>query len=253
MSEARFQVGPLTLSLQGDAAVRALGVASPLRAAPVPEVTLQLEPMAGGWDIPALGWHGDRCSAHGLQLQQAGPVVSGRYSPAKGAVERAIRFALQPALLAHGWLMLHAASVLLPVGVHLLAAPSGTGKSTLARRLGEAGHPVLGDEVALVRGASTLPFPFQPMAPTSDEERPLAAVHLLSQGHEPSSRRLSQAEATSLLLGAAMVYESRPEAVARALEAATAVALSVAVHETRLPDDARATDHLLRLVSGASR
>ena len=250
MAGATFQVGPFAVTLEGDAALRDLA-AVPAKATSSGEaLTVRLQSDDSVMNEPAEGWRENRCRARGLRLRRDGDAIQGVYMPAKGAVERALRFALQPALLERGFLMLHAATVQLPNGVHLFAAPSGTGKTTLARRLSEAGFPALGDEVALVDASGCTPYPFQPVAPASQLRCQLKALHFLRRG-EPSSRVLPAAETAARILGLAMVYEDRPEAAARALDIADSIARKVNGHETHLPNDARATDHLLALDAGA--
>jgi hypothetical protein len=205
-------------------------------------------------DGPVRLWEDDRArmTAVGVALERderdedGSVVLTGRCHPSPAAIARAVRFAAQPWLLDAGWLLLHGASVLLDDGVHVFLAPSGTGKSTLARRLVNAGAALLGDEVAMVCERQAGVFPLQPLAGNPVLAAPLAAIHLLGQG-APFSEPLSPTAACAQLLSHAMVYESGPRAMRRSLELATVLARGLPVFATRVPDDERATAHLLRV------
>jgi hypothetical protein len=204
-------------------------------------------PAHGPW-----GWSGGRLSVEGLVLERRGSRTSGRFSTSQSDPHWPVRFAVQPLALEAGALMLHAATVDLSNGLHLFAAPSGTGKSTLAKRLGTSGFRVRSDEVAMVRGGLFAGFPFQPMSDGSTGTAPLAAIHLLGRG-EPSSRRLGPGEATAQLLALAWMSEPGEMPMRRALDAASRIVAAVPAFETRLPNDERATTHLIAFASGASR
>lgn len=157
------------------------------------------------------------------------------------SLRHTLRFATQPALLRTGWLLLHACSVRLDDGVHVFAAPSGTGKTTLARRLSEAGATVLGDEVALVSAEGEVAVhPGQQWHGARSDGGRLAAIHLLGRG-EPSRRRIGATQAIARLLSLTMVYEDFPETVGVALAALTRLVTTTPVFATLVPDDARAT------------
>ncbi len=235
--------------------------ASPSSVAPMdgPRASMTLRLALAPWpdapdDGPVQLWTDDRSrmTAVGVELERvdapegSAMTLTGRCHPSPAAVIRAVRFALQPWLLDAGWLLLHGASLLLDDGVHVFLAPSGTGKSTLARRLQARGAALLGDEVALVGEGRAAVFPHQPMAGDASLDGPLAAVHLLKQG-PPSTTPLSASAACAQLLTHAMVYESGAEAMRRSLGLAMRLAESVRAFVTHVPDDDRAAAHLLDL------
>jgi type II secretory pathway predicted ATPase ExeA len=190
-------------------------------------------------------------TAVGVELVRAASdgaftMISGRCHPSPTAVARAVRFAVQPALLDAGWLLLHASSVRLEGGVHLFLAPSGTGKTTLARRLAQAGATLLGDEVALVTPGHAGVFPLQPLAGDAALLAPLAAVHVLRQG-APSSTPLTHARAAAELLAQTMVYETGAVAMERSFDLAVKMASHTPAFTTHIPNDYRAVEHLVAL------
>lgn len=151
------------------------------------------------------------------------------------ALTRALRFATQPSLLDRRRLLLHASSVVLDDGAHVFVAASGTGKSTLARRLVDAGAKLLGDEVALLGDGLAEVHPGQMLHGTPGDFAPLAAIHLLDRG-APSSEVVRQARAASTLLEAAMVYENGAGALERALAIVADLLATVPVLKTTVPD-----------------
>jgi hypothetical protein len=240
-------MGPLSVAVPEWMALR--GAASDDAA--FASITLSLLPWPDASDDgPVVLWGGDRScmTAVGVELAR-GPSVdgvvsmTGRCHPSPQATMRAVRFAVQPALLDAGWLLLHASSVVIDGGAHLFLAPSGTGKSTLARRLVSAGATLLGDEVALVCAGRAAVFPFQPMAGEPSLEVPLSAIHVLRQG-APRSEPLTPAAAAAQLLAHAMVYESGHAAMRRSFELAATMADATPTFVTHVPDDDRAAAHL---------
>jgi hypothetical protein len=177
--------------------------------------------------------------------------VTGVVRPHASALARAFRFATQPRLAALGWMLLHGSSVALADGVHVFVAASGTGKSTLARRLVAHGARLVGDEVALVHpDGRVAAHPGQPVhGPLGRTER-LAAVHLLGRG-EPSTRRAAGAGAVATLLAQAMVYEARPAAAVELFAQLARLVETVAVFETTVPDGPAAA-RLFGLGGGAA-
>lgn len=161
-----------------------------------------------------------------------GERVEGTCHPSETAVRHALRFGTQPALLRRGWLLVHACALELSDGVHVFAAASGTGKSTLARRVG---RPVLADEVVMLVPGRVAAHPALPRS-TSAPPKPLAALHFLEQG-QPQRRRVSPARACARLLALAMVYERSVEAQALSLALATRIVASVPAFVTSVPDD----------------
>lgn len=199
------------------------------------------------WSRPGLRISGfdaeGRFTAGGCRLQRRlvdGHVVTtGESAVDRAALTRAIRFATQPSLLGKGWLLLHGSSVLLPDGVHVFVAASGTGKSTLARRLVRAGATLVGDEVALVGEGKVAVHPGQLVHGPLDSPFALAAIHLLGRGG-PSSTPARKVGAAAELLSAAMVYEDGRPAAERAIALVDELVSCTPVFETRVPDDDRA-------------
>jgi hypothetical protein len=108
-----------------------------------------------------------------------------------------------------GWNAVHAAGVVSGNRGILLPGPGGSGKSTLFRQAKDRGLGLLSDDLVWIgeeEGRFRLvPFPrgapFDPIAPPSVREAPLAAVVFPSIGSGAASRsvRLGAAEALSLL------------------------------------------------------
>lgn len=173
-----------------------------------------------------------------------GERIEGTSHPTATAVRHALRFGTQPALLRRGWLLVHACALELSDGVHVFAAASGTGKSTLARR---AGHPVLADEVVLVAPGRAAAHPALPRSKVSAPKQ-LAALHFLEQG-APVRREISTAQACARLLSLAMVYERSAEAQALSLALVSRIVESAPAFVTTIPDDDSALDVLRPVTS----
>ena len=150
------------------------------------------------------------------------------------ALARAVRFATQPLLASQGWLLLHAASVVIRERAELFVAASGTGKSTLARALSRAGAQLLGDEVAAVGPEGVAVHPGQSPHGALGQVVPLGTVHLLARG-EPGSAPVGGAEATAELLSQAMVYEDGRAAIERALALVSRLVARATIVRTRVP------------------
>lgn len=166
-------------------------------------------------------------------------VVRGRCLPATPALSRALRFASQPFLLSQGLAVLHASSVVVEGKAHVFAAPSGTGKSTLASRLRNSVAKFLGDEVALLSKDRVFVHPGQMDHGDLNHSAPLAAIHLLSQGSLKVSP-LPPAEAMTRLLGAAMVYSDDLAAISSLLGLMEDWLRSIPVVESRVPNSEEA-------------
>lgn len=180
------------------------------------------------------GWIGDRLEATGVRLARGPSGIEGACAPDRQTLNRAVRFAFQPALLREGWLMLHASCALGRRGAHLFVGPSGVGKTTLLRRLVALGARPFGDEVVLARAGEAEAFPFQPWP--AEGTASIASVHLLVRGNE-GSEVLGTREAVAGLLRQVLVYESG-EAAALALEAATQLVMTVGeARRTAVGDD----------------
>lgn len=247
------RVGPLEAALVLDGALAAL-VPAGWRSAPLERERVRLDLSAvvgpleagpGAFDVAG----GLRTSSGTLTAVDGG--FSGTCLADPSSLGRMLRFATAPLLLARGWLLLHAASVRLADGVHLFVAASGVGKTTLALRLEAAGAELFGDEVALVGHGRAGVHPGQPRYGVPGTEGPLAAIHLLGRG-APSMTLVRPAVAAGELLGAAMVFEDGPVAVARALEVVTGLLRDAPVYRTLVPDDVTAlAPFAARLAAGA--
>ena len=180
---------------------------------------------------------GRGCHLH-RRPEEGAEEVEGTCHPSPAAVRHAVRFATQPALLREGWLLVHACAVQRPDGVHVFAAPSGTGKTTFARHCAAAGLRVLADELVLMGLPGSAAHPAQPWCEPGSPVR-TAALHFLVRG-EPARRPLGPGEAAARLLSLAMVYERSAEASRRALELAGRLAQATPAFETAVPDDPRA-------------
>lgn len=191
-----------------------------------------------------------RSSCCVIERSPSSAQLSGQAFPDTPSLQRALRFASQPALLDRGWLLFHAATVRLSDGVHLFTAASGTGKTTLATRLERAGGELFGDEVALVGEGRAAVHPGQTTHGTLGRTAPMKAVHVLRRG-EPRSVPLSRSQAVRELLGAAMVYEDGASVAARVLSLVTALVADVACFETFVPNDDDAV-RLFGLTPGGS-
>lgn len=248
--ESECLFGDVSVTVTLDAKLAALWRPAVEAGPDEPQVRIDLKAREGLHDEPR--WFGDYGtdvltgrSCHLRRLVQGDEErVEGTCHPTATAVRHALRFGTQPALLRRGWLLVHACALSLPDGIHVFAAASGTGKSTLARR---APHPVVADEVVLVTPGRAAAHPALPRSSTG-APRPLAALHFLEQG-APLRRRLSPAQACTRLLSLAMVYERSEEAQRLSLSLATRIVDSVPCFVTAVPDDERALDVLRPVAS----
>lgn len=165
------------LSVQSPFSVPGLGVAPP--ADDLPEVCLRLESpedCVAAWSGPAAapwrGWLGDGCELT-IEWGVEGDLLFGYGDRARflldpggarlgcgprdqGAADwrRVLVTRVLPNVsIAHGREALHASAVETPLGVVALAAPSGTGKSTLAVELVRRGWPLFADDSLILEAA----------------------------------------------------------------------------------------------------
>ena len=113
---------------------------------------------------------------------------------------------LIPLLVHHGVLLFHASGGDVNGKGFLMAAPSGTGKSTIAGRLANHGHQIYCDERIAVKqheknGWEIYGTPwFSSVNLCRNESAPLAALMFLKQSRETGLRRLSKAESIKRML-----------------------------------------------------
>ncbi|HWA54319.1 MAG TPA: hypothetical protein VG816_09130 [Solirubrobacterales bacterium] len=140
--------------------------------------------------------------------------------------------------LAYGCEALHAAAVETPLGVIAIAAPSGTGKSSLAAELMRRGASLFADDVLVLsrRGGTVVAHPGSPhanLAPASEPER---LGEVLAEfggerwiGARRASRKVSRVAAIALL--------EREGGLPLAVSPLAASPLVLAPHMLGLPDD----------------
>lgn len=237
-------MGRVAVALSLDAALQAAVPASwRQESRPLPETARVEVHLVATDDPPGLddahGFRDSQFAGGGCRLSRARVTrdferVEGECVAHPAALARAVRFATEPLLAAHGWLLLHASSVVVGGGAHLFAAPSGTGKSTLARTLVAAGAELLGDEVACVGPEGVAVHPGQAPHGALGKVVPLSTIHLLGRG-EPGTQPAGVAEATAELLSQAMVYEDDRAALDRAMAQVADLVSRTPVVRTRVP------------------
>jgi len=110
--------------------------------------------------------------------------------------------------LLDGGVVLHASAVVTPDGAVAFAAPSGTGKSTVARRL--APEAVLADDQTVLLPGSR-GWSAACTAWGAGRAEPLARIHLLARARRTQSLRLSPAEAVPGILRNAVFWPGGPQ------------------------------------------
>ena len=172
------------------------------------------------------------------------------------ALLAALRLCIAVALAADGGLLLHGACVELGGRALAFLGASGAGKTTLSRRLAQAGARPISDEVTAVRGPLVYGHPFprrlgDGCAPPGG--LPLDALGFLAQapaGQGPARRRLSPREAARALLERVFLPVRSPALLGPVLAAVSRLAESVPAWALTLPDDARAAGCALSLAGG---
>lgn len=160
--------------------------------------------------------------------------VTGTCLPTRTAVRHALRFATQPALLERGWLLLHAAALERPEGLHVFVGASGVGKSSLVAAGTRRGLCAHAEEVTVVKAGLGAGHPVDPVSMGSKPIR-VAAFHFLEKGM-PKVTAISSAQACARLLSFAMVYERSRAAEEAAFEAAELIARTTRADVVRSPD-----------------
>jgi hypothetical protein len=178
-------------------------------------------------------------------------------------------------LAMRGDLALHASGVESEGAAVLLCGPTGRGKSTLVRALGELGHPVLGEDgiVVSLEAESPVAFPgargvrirnrdgedirtdlVPDPGPIEPRPSPLAAVVVLRErGVSLSVERLDPARALAMLISS-LIHTGGRDSIAAAFDRLARLLHSVPAYETSLPDSLDAlpkvAGELLRKVVG---
>lgn len=197
------------------------------------------DPAAGPWrrgKVPL--WLAEGDGLRSVDLHLLAPA-----SPALAAygLRQFLRCHVTEALLALGGLPLHAAAVARAGRAVVFLAPSGGGKTTLARSHG--GEGLLSDDLALVvpgpGGPWVVPSPFpgREGTPAPGAAAPLALLVDLVKGRPAGPDRLPRTEAVErLVLGAKVAHHAR-EVRERVLDAALGLARSPGVLRLGLPVD----------------
>jgi hypothetical protein len=264
----RFAGLEAAMHLEGEAG--ALEALRPHLAAPgrrTPQHTLLLRCLPGPpprFDHLSLEERGGLLHAEGDGLQGTLSPGEARLTVHGGvpALLAALRLCGAQWLSERGGLLLHGACCEVDGAALAFLGPSGAGKTTLTRRLQQAGARAISDEVCAVlpRGEGHAvhghPFPRRlGDGLTPPEGIALAALAFLAHapaGSGPVVRRLLPQEAARALLARVFLPHRSPRTVAAALDACERLSRTPAF-ALELPDDARAAQAALSLVRSSSR
>ena len=147
------------------------------------------------------------------------------------AVDSFLRVTYSLALLEHGGLLLHAASLARDQRAWVFSGPSGSGKTTLTRVSPEAS--LLSDEISIVRlrdgrlRCHGSPFWGELGKPGDNEEIDVAAIHFLRHAERNAAAPLAGRRALERLLPNVLFFAADPHLVRRVLDVAAAVVDSV--------------------------
>lgn len=147
------------------------------------------------------------------------------------AVDSFLRVAYSLALLEHGGLLLHAASLAKDKRAWVFSGPSGSGKTTLTRVSPDAA--LLSDEISIVRlrdgrlRCHGSPFWGELGKPGDNTEVDVAAIHFLRHAERHAVTPLAAREALRTLLPNVLFFAAEPGLVRRVLDVAAAVVAAV--------------------------
>jgi hypothetical protein len=238
-----FRIAGLTVRLDGDVLESDLFEErwGPFRDdAGAPDLWIEIDGLAGfyntevaaGLPDPPYRLRDGRWTVHRLDYDGVfeGPThLRGRTDGSVGALNGLLRHLLVGALLERGGLLLHAAAVRVAGRVHLVAGPSGAGKTTACRHAPN-GVEILGDEqTALVPHDGSVwawgtPIVGELARPGRPGGGPVKSVDLIAHAAANQRTRLGPREVMRRLLGVTVYYPRDPAMNARALQACAAMA-----------------------------
>lgn len=147
------------------------------------------------------------------------------------AIDSFLRVAYSLALLEHGGLLVHAASLARQARAWVFSGPSGSGKTTLTRVSQDAA--LLSDEISIVRlrdgrlRCHGSPFWGELGKPGDNSDVDVAAIHFLRHAERHAATPLSARRALEALLPNVLFFAAEPSLVRRVLDVAAAVVESV--------------------------
>jgi len=147
------------------------------------------------------------------------------------AVDSFLRVTYSLALLEHGGLLVHAASLARQARAWVFSGPSGSGKTTLTRVSPDA--TLLSDEISIVRlrdgrlRCHGSPFWGELGKPGDNEEVDVAAIHFLRHAERHAATPLTARRALERLLPNVLFFAAEPHLVRRVLDVAAAVVEAV--------------------------
>ena len=147
------------------------------------------------------------------------------------AVDTFLRVAYSLALLEHGGLLVHAASLARDARAWVFSGPSGSGKTTLTRLSPDAA--LLSDEISIVRirdgrlRCHGSPFWGELGTPGENTEVDVAAIHFLRHAEHHTATPLTARRALERLLPNVLFFAAEPGLVGRVLDVAAEVAAAV--------------------------
>jgi hypothetical protein len=134
----------------------------------------------------------------------------------------------------------------------LLAGTSGTGKTTLARRMVEAGARLVSHDRTIVsRGWAAAPTPWghDGRIPGPTRTLPLRSVLMLEQGLTNTSQRLQGARGVMRVAGSIVGGWAAKEVTTTSLGLAAAVVADVPCFASAVTNDDFASRHVVELVA----
>lgn len=147
------------------------------------------------------------------------------------AVDSFLRVTYSLALLEHGGLLLHAASLARQARAWVFSGPSGSGKTTLTRV--SPGAALLSDEISVVRlrdgrlRCHGSPFWGELGEPGDNVEVDVAAIHFLRHAERHAATPLTARRALETLLPNVLFFAAEPSLVRRVLDVAAAAVEAV--------------------------
>ena len=147
------------------------------------------------------------------------------------AVDSFLRVTYSLALLEHGGLLVHAASLARQARAWVFSGPSGSGKTTLTRLSPDAA--LLSDEISIVRlrdgrlRCHGSPFWGELGKPGDNTEVDVAAIHFLRHAERHTATPLTARRALERLLPNVLFFAAEPHLVRRVLDVAAAVVEAV--------------------------
>ena len=223
MPETSIELGGLTVAIAADDAVTRLARARY-------EAFLTSAPAR--WHLQILVEPEARPTIDVLRAERDGDVVTVTRSDVRGTISMTdrrataslyaadelpldafIRVLFSLALIEHGGLLVHAASLVRDGRAYLFPGRSGAGKTTLARMAPDA--TLLSDELSLVRDGRAWGTPFWGELARGGEpmSAPLAAIYFPEQAAHHAARPLGTGDAHRRLLTTVLFFPRDPELV----------------------------------------